>query len=282
MWAPVFVIENPEKPYNKIGIPVVKEGKDSSDIIVIDPSIPGIFVDERHFETAGGGYSNLIYRIHFPGIPFDLIPFQLGAGKNVGLMVIVTLNSSKLPVLYTTVHTCGCYLAFIPTSYMPDKAFPANWPQETQKVYLESLPAMLDFEGFVADNKRIMVLLRNGSHRVRDIRMGNLEELAGFSTVHPVMQPIDYLERLPGKAGETISFYEESGSGRGYVKGSHKIWERLLMSWWAFDWRIGEDKKLGRNKDDPPVFYTSLKPWARDESDMRDFNTFLSYWGWNL
>lgn len=29
-------------------------------------------------------------------------------------------------------------------------------------------------------------------------------------------------------------------------------------------------------------FYTSLKPWARTASDMRDFPGFLAYYGWKL
>ena len=54
------------------------------------------------------------------------------------------------------------------------------------------------------------------------------------------------------------------------------------MSWWTFDWRVGEDKKLGKNKNDSILFYTSLAPWYKDSSDMRDFNTFLKVWGWDL
>ncbi len=54
------------------------------------------------------------------------------------------------------------------------------------------------------------------------------------------------------------------------------------MSWWAFDWRVGEDKKLGMDKSDGILFYTSLKPWAREQSDIRDFPSFLKFWGGGL
>ena len=54
------------------------------------------------------------------------------------------------------------------------------------------------------------------------------------------------------------------------------------MSWWALDWRIGEDKKLGKNEDDGIRFYTSLKPWSRRASDLRNFKTFLRYWEWKF
>jgi hypothetical protein len=54
------------------------------------------------------------------------------------------------------------------------------------------------------------------------------------------------------------------------------------MSWWTLDWRIGEDKAY--EPDDPGsiTFYTSVKFWARNKSDMRNFPQFLRYWGWNL
>ena len=54
------------------------------------------------------------------------------------------------------------------------------------------------------------------------------------------------------------------------------------MSWWAFDWRIGEDKKFGKDENDGILFYTSLKPWSRKKSDMRNFISFLKYWGWKF
>lgn len=281
-WAPIFVTENPEESYNRIGTPVVEEvGGHNNGIIVVDPDIPAVFVEERYFSTARDSYSNLIYRVHFTEIPFGLVPFQLGAGKNIGLLVIVTINSSGQPVLYTTVHTCGCYLAFIPTSYMADDAFPGSRPSGSQAVYGENLPAIIDFTEFVTGNN-MLILLRNRSHRVRDIRVGRRDSLDKVQTAPVPLHPVALLERLPGNTEKAVSFYEESGSRQGYVKGSYKFWERLLMSWWVFDWRVGEDKKFGRYKDGLPVFYTSLKPWAREESDMRDFPTFLTYWGWNL
>lgn len=51
------------------------------------------------------------------------------------------------------------------------------------------------------------------------------------------------------------------------------------MGWWALDGKVGEDKDLGYDIYDGPIFYTSLKPWARNASDLRDFSGFLEYWG---
>jgi hypothetical protein len=58
--------------------------------------------------------------------------------------------------------------------------------------------------------------------------------------------------------------------------------ERFFVSWWAFDWHVGEDKAYGPAEETGTVFYTSLKFWRRDVSDMWFFDRFLKYWGWNL
>jgi hypothetical protein len=56
----------------------------------------------------------------------------------------------------------------------------------------------------------------------------------------------------------------------------------IFMSLISLDLFVGSDKIYA----DPAVsgnpFYTSLKPWRRDDSDMWDFPRFLAYWGWGL
>ena len=98
-----------------------------------------------------------------------------------------------------------------------------------------------------------MMLIRAGSHRVKDMWLARSDSLEKYNTVIAERQSLISLESLPLKDG-TSSFYETSGLRKGYVKGSQKPWERLLRSWWAFDWRIGEDKKLGEGKHDGPSF----------------------------
>ena len=280
-YSPLFIIEKYEDEFNLIGTAVAQMTKDTKEEIFVDHGRPTIYTERRNFQTSKGSYTNLIYRIHFEKVPFGLIPFHIGQGKNVGLFVIVTLNSKNEPLLYTTVHTCGCYIAFIPTSYMPYDALPKGWEKERQSVFGESLPGLLNYNGLSLNDAKLMILIRGASHRVKDIWLAHNDSLKKYNTVIADTQAMISLERLPLKDG-TSSFYETSGSRKGYVKGSQKTWERLLMSWWAFDWRVGEDKKLGETKHDGPLFYTSLKPWAREKSDLRDFANFLTYWGWNF
>ena len=114
-WAPAFIIYGHSKNYNRIGGVSVEQDTKAREKIVIDTENPTVYFMKRSFQTEKAIYTNYIYRVHFPKIPYSLIPFNLTAGKNVGLMVVVTLNAENLPVLVTTVHTCGCYKAIVPT-----------------------------------------------------------------------------------------------------------------------------------------------------------------------
>jgi len=281
-YAPVFVIENYKKKYNLIGTPSARINEDREGEIYVDPEKATVYTGMGEFKTFKSTYTNLIYRIHFEKIPGGFIPFHLGKGNNMGLIVIITLNSRNEPILYTSVHTCGCYLAFVPTSYMPADRFPDGWKNGRQSVHSENLPGILEYSKSSPDRDKTMILIRDGTHRVKDIWLSDSCSLKKYNTIRAEIQPRESLEKLPLKNYETTSFYETSGPREGYVKGSFKIRERLLMSWWAFDWRVGEDKKFGKDKNDGILFYTSLKPWDRKNSDMRNFVTFLKYWKWKL
>lgn len=280
-YAPAFVVEEPEQFYNLVGTPTAGLGGDGTEEIRVDPWRATVYTETRRFDTGNGSWTNLVYRVHFQEVPGGLLPYYLGKGKNVGLLVVVTLNREMKPVLYTTVHTCGCYLAFVPTNLLPQSAYPSGWPQDRQTVHSENLPALIRL-GEKPESKRLMVLLRDGTHRVKDLWLEPQHALIHYRRIKTETAPLSSLEALPLPTGGTTSLYESTGSRSGYVKGSQKPRERLLMSWWAFDWRVGEDKKLGASKTDGTLFYTSLKPWARERSDMRDFPTFLAYWGWRL
>lgn len=286
--APVFLIKDPDKEHNLIGTVRAEISDSLEEKIFVDTSKPAIYTEIRTFTTERGTYKNLIYRIHFQEIPSSISPFYLGAGKNVGLIVIITLNSLDQPLLLTTVHTCGCYLAFIPFSFLDPEQFPGNWNIQEQKVYGENLPGLLPYPKTTGktivnpNGLKPLIFLAADTHRVQDVRVAPLESLAPQTIILADRKTLGSLEHLPTEKGGTTSFYETSGSRQGYVKSSQKIRERLFISWWALDWRVGEDKKLGQNKNDGTTFYTSLKPWAREESDLRDFKSFLRYWQWGL
>jgi len=277
-FAPIFVVEDAEEPHNAIGTPIVRTDNDAP-YVDIDPSVATMYARRESFRTKRGRYTNLIYRVHFERTPWN----RLTWGENVGLMIFVTLNENENPILITTVHTCGCYLAFAPTNFLPAEARPEGWDPLCQDVYGERLPGLLVFqkEGNSPDRLRPVVFKGRDTHRVTHLTTLGAKalDLDQPRTLHVV--DVGGLDRLPTDTGKQ-SFFHEKGTKRGYVKGSTKPWEMLFMGWWAMDWRVGRDKRYAPPERMATRFYTSLKFWRREESDLWDFGRCLEYYGWNL
>lgn len=280
--APVALVERPDRTYNRIGTVRARTTRSGTERLYVDPEESTLYVEARTFETQRGTYTNLVYRMHFEKVPFRLVPFHLTTGRNGGLVVVITLDALGAPVLVTTVHTCGCYLAFFPTSALPAAALPDGWDLASQRVHGIRLPGQLDFPADLGADARVRITLATGTHRVIDVVLGPPAEVERSShSAPPSLLPLEALERVPLDAG-TTSFYREAGARRGLVKGSFKPLELLLMSWWALDLHVGVDKRYGERGEPGALFYTSLRPWHRRASDMRDFPGFLRFWGWKL
>ncbi len=280
-FAPVIVTPN-DHAHNQIGKVIATRINKKKNSVSINPDTPIFYTSEQTFRTETQTYRNLIYRFHFSSVPFSLMPFYLTSGKNVGLMVIVTLDELSHPVLITTVHTCGCYFAITPTNFLAQSALPDNWASK-QAVFGETLPGMVHFPVTNIRENKPVIYLRADTHRVMDVSIEQTQTLNNLYKVQTInFMPIETLKKLPLDDGESTSFYHPSGFHQGYVKGAFKPWEFLLMSWWALDWHIGSDKEYGPQKETGTVFYTSLKPWAREQSDLWEFEPFLRYWGWKL
>ena len=193
----------------------------------------------------------------------------------------MTLNAENLPVLVTTVGTCGCYKAMVPTEYLPGDAFPENWKAQPLDIYGEQLPPLLKFTGI--PRPRILVYLRPEVHRVMDIEVWDARDLSAdpFRIIPMNVEAMDRLEHLSLNGG-TTSFYHDQGVLKGHVKGAVKPWETLFMSLISLDLFVGTDKAYADTAVTGNPFYTSLKPWRREDSNMWDFARFLHYWGWRL
>ncbi|MEJ2235033.1 MAG: hypothetical protein P8X67_14020 [Syntrophobacterales bacterium] len=141
-YAPVFLTYDYQREYNHIGRPAARFDEKGEALVYVDATKPVIFYLEQEFSTERGNYTNLVYRIHFPKVPFSIIPFYLTSGNNVGVIVVITLDSQQRPVLVTTVGTCGCYAAIVPTTYLPRDDFPEEWKDRPLDVYGEQLPLL--------------------------------------------------------------------------------------------------------------------------------------------
>ncbi len=276
--APAFVLHGTEERYNRIGrVLALGTGADAS--VGIDPDEPVVYAETRSFATERGAYTNLVYRVHFSDLPFSLLPFHLGAGKHVGVLVILTMDTRQQVLLVTLAQTCGCYAVTIPTRSLPADQYPADWPAGSLGVYGERLPALLPPLG---RDERLQVVVRAEVHRVMDLQVAPRSSTAA-DTVHPAaLLPLAALKQLPLADGGQTSWYYTGWPLAGHVKGAIKPWETLLLSLVSLDLFVGMDKEYGDTGESGNPFYTSLLPWNRTASDMNDFASYLRFNGWKL
>jgi hypothetical protein len=272
--APIFLVRDHQDDFNRIGSPAARSKGPNEHEVYIDTETPVFYTSLKHFKVKGLQFTNLIYRVHFSRTPLP----HLTSGKNVGLLVYVTLNANNRPILITTLHTCGCYLAFLPTSDLPKPVWPEDWPQEDQIVSGKKLPSIL---AAPAPGERLLIDLESETHRVRNISYIDPRDYHEEKLIKTGLQPMADLEKLV-LGDRRVSFFETKGFRKGYVKGSRKRLEMLLMSWWAMDLFVGEDKALGPPADTGVDLYTSLKFWNRKRSNIWFFPEFLDYWGWHF
>jgi hypothetical protein len=276
--APVFAVQNPGDGFNLIGRPTASRDPSGYVWVRMDTGRPAVYYQAREFTTARGSYTNLIYRVHFPGTPASLLPLLIGWGKNNGLLVVVTLDRARRPVLIATAGTCGCYLSLTATQHTPDWALPAGFEEGPQRIYGETLPSRLEWPA----HSRLVVTVAPAEHRVAGLAALAPEALAAGGAFAPrpaELLPAERLEELELAGGGRASLFYPDGPLAGHVRGAHKPLETLLLGIPSLDLWVGADKAYGR--DDNP-FYTSLKPWARQASDLNHYPRFLRYWGWRL
>ena len=276
--APVFVLQAVQERHNRIGR-VQASGTRKAETVSIEPEVPVIYADTRSFVTAKGAYTNLVYRVHFSELPFSLIPFHLGAGKHVGLLVVLTLDAQQQVLLVTTANTCGCYAVSIPTGSLPVSSYPDNWPTAPLAVYGERLPARLPSIGH---GDILQVVMRPDVHRVMDVQILPRASLPTTTVRTAEVAGLDTLKMLPLEDGSRTSLYYSGWPLTGHVKGAIKPWESLLLSLVSLDFFVGMDKEYGDTRESGNPFYTSLKPWNRSASDMNDFAGYLRFNGWKL
>jgi hypothetical protein len=276
--APVFVLQKVQERHNRIGR-VQASGTREAETVSIEPEVPVIYADTRSFVTAKGVYTNLVYRVHFSELPFSLIPFHLGAGKHVGLLVILTLDARQQVLLVTTANTCGCYAVSIPTRSLPVSSYPDNWPATPLAVYGERLPARLPSIG---EDDILQVVMRPDVHRVMDVQVLPRASLPTATVRTAEVAGLEMLKKLPLEDGSRTSLYYSDWPLTGHVKGAIKPWESLLLSLVSLDFFVGMDKEYGETRESGNPFYTSLKPWNRSASDMNDFAVYLRFNGWKL
>jgi hypothetical protein len=138
--------------------------------------------------------------------------FDLLAGQLDGLTWRVTLAPDGEPVMFDSIHPCGCYHMFFPT--------PRLQPQPSPQIGIEwaFVPATLPA---IAESQRLIVEVQTRTHYLRNVRPGELP--AGPGTTYEFAE-YDELRSLPLPQGGSRSVFGPDG----LIAGSERD-ERFLF-----------------------------------------------------
>ncbi|MBL3589669.1 MAG: hypothetical protein JMN24_07730 [gamma proteobacterium endosymbiont of Lamellibrachia anaximandri] len=109
-FAPVWVVET-EDDNDRIGTPRFDSNGNPPNI---DTSRPVVYTYKSFTHWQGNNLLQLNYVIWFPARPLES-HFDILGGHLDGLNFRVTLAPSGQPLLYDTIHHCGCYHTLFPT-----------------------------------------------------------------------------------------------------------------------------------------------------------------------
>ncbi|MEO8191706.1 MAG: hypothetical protein ABI682_15340 [Acidobacteriota bacterium] len=274
-FAPVFVVEEGNRSFNRIGTPALYRtgGRDRARI---DTETPAVFTEARRDAIGGTRVLHLVYRVHFEKLAFKPSVF-FERHRNVGVLAIVTLREAdSAPILLTTVYTCGCYRIILATDLLDDAALPPGWRRGKRSAG-HDLPARLTAPR--PGESRYVIRLTSKAHRLAGVETSPVSagaEESSARTPLPLREMKD-LHRLPveGTTAEIGSFFYTRGWKRGHVRGAWSPIEGVTAGLLLLDPMLGMDKEFGDPEETGTRFYTSLLPWRRDASRLDRYEPLL-------
>lgn len=190
--APTFVVDT-RGDHDRIGRPVF-----GADGLATTAPAQVAFARVAHTRFAGRTLLQLVYTIWFPERP-PAHPGDIFAGRLDGVVWRVTLGDDGAPLVFDSMHPCGCYHLFVPTARVIAK--PPAATLDEQALIPATLPA-------IASGGEVAIHVESGTHYVRGVRADA-----------PVQVPVqryrighdDALRALATPQGGTRSLYGPDG-----------------------------------------------------------------------
>ncbi|MBK81233.1 MAG: hypothetical protein CMQ43_10040 [Gammaproteobacteria bacterium] len=164
--------------------------------VVVDGA-PAVFTLASHTRWYGETLLQLNYLIWFPARP-RTGPFDLVGGRLDGVIWRVTLGPDGRPLIYDSVHACGCYHKFYPTPRARLVASYRGW--EEPLLVPQSIPDGPD---------RLVIRLSSGSHYVERVYRAESARNRQASTY--TLEDYDRLRSLPHPEHGRRSLFDPDG-----------------------------------------------------------------------
>ena len=163
----------------------------------VNAAEPAVYVQAAYTDYGDRVLLQLVYTIWFPERPAQGA-FDLYAGRLDGVMWRVTLARDGEPVLYDSIHSCGCYHKFFPTPRARPR--PAPDPLEEWAFVPQPLPR-------VAEDERPVLRIASGTHFIERVTLvRGSDSVARYSFL-----PYDALRSMPRLEGGARSAFGPDG-----------------------------------------------------------------------
>ncbi len=205
-YAPVFEIEV-TGDHDRFG---ALRWKDGASMPVIEAAEPAVYRQVAWTRYRHRVLLQLVYTLWFPERPPES-DADILAGKLDGVTWRVTLAPDGEPLVYDTVHPCGCFHMFYPTP----RAAPVEAPDEAIEWMFspQSLPR-------IAAGERPVVRIATRTHYVERVTVArDADEPARYA-----FRPYDQLRSLPRPGGGNASVFGPDG----FIAGTERP-ERFLF-----------------------------------------------------
>lgn len=254
-FAPAFLVDVASDA-DRIGQPYWMEGG----LPDVDTGRPVAFVRLAHAWFEGRPVAQLVYLVWFRARPREGALDILG-GRLDGLIWRVTLGNDGLPVVYDTIHPCGCYHLFFPAPGTRRLPLPQDTASDIRETVLvpEEAPPLIGRE-------RLVVRLRPVSHFVTGIARSDVlrDDVAVQEYRLLIGNPVpdEALRAMPRPQGGSRSLYGPDG----LVEGTERLerfifWPMGIASAGAMrQWGTHATAFVGRRQFDDPFL---LEAFAR-------------------
>jgi hypothetical protein len=230
-FAPVFEIETTGE-YDRFG--PLRWG--ASETPEVDVSRPTVYRRLAFTRYGGRTLVQLVYMIWFPERP-QSNPLDPLSGKLDGIIFRVTLDQSGHPLVYDSIHLCGCYHMFFPTPRV--RPIPPPDPKVEWAFIPRTLPA-------IEAPQRVLVRVTTRSHYLTDVH----PETGGHGVIYTMADDSE-LRSLPTAEG-TRSAFGPNGIVPGTDRGERMVtWPLGIESAGAMrEWGRHATALVGRRQFD--------------------------------
>jgi len=177
----------------------------------VDAAEPTVYVQVAYARYGEHLLLQLVYTLWFPEPP-SRDTLDPRAGPLDGVVWRVTLAPDGEPLVYDSIHACGCFHAFFPTPRATTRAG-AFVPQRLPRV---------------GEDDRPVVTLASAAHDIEGVRL----ERGADSLVRYTLRSYDELRSMPRLTGGHASAFDPDGRIAG---GAARQWGRQLIGDYHFD-----------------------------------------------